>query len=183
MTELYTIGHSTRSLEEFIELLKRYKIQILVDVRTWPSSRHYPHFNRENLTQNLQQHGIRYEWLGEQLGGYRKNGLGEESPNKGWENQSFRNYADYTVTEQFKEGIRRLSELAEGGRVALMCAEQLYWRCHRRIIADYLTLKDYAVTYIVEKKKAEKHKLTDFVKAINGELQYPSPQTTLLARR
>jgi uncharacterized protein (DUF488 family) len=113
MAHLYTIGHSTRSSEEFIELLRQNDIRILVDVRSWPSSRRYPHFNRCNLARTLEQNGVRYEWLGEQLGGYRKKGLGEESANKGWRSLGFRNYADYTITEQFREGIGKLLELAD----------------------------------------------------------------------
>lgn len=174
MTHLYTIGHSTKSFEELIELLREHAIQILVDVRSWPSSNRYPHFNRENLAKSLQENGVRYEWLGEQLGGYRKKGLGEESPNKAWRSQGFRNYADHTTTEQFREGVKKLLKLAECGRVALMCAEQLYWRCHRRIISDYLTVKGHAVTHIVSKGKTEKHELTSFARAINGELRYPA---------
>jgi uncharacterized protein (DUF488 family) len=133
-----------------------------------------PIFNRENLAKSLQENGVRYEWLGEQLGGYRKRGLGEESPNKAWRSQGFRNYADHTTTEQFREGVKKLLKLAECGRVALMCAEQLYWRCHRRIISDYLTVKGHAVTLIVSKGKTEKHELTSFARAINGELRYPA---------
>jgi len=174
MTHLYTIGHSTRSFEELIELLREHDIQILVDVRSWPSSRRYPHFNRETLAKSLQEHRIRYEWLGEQLGGYRKKGLGEESPNKAWRGQGFRNYADHTITEQFRDGVKKLLELTESGRVALMCAEQPYWRCHRRIISDYLSVKGHAITHIVGKGKIERHELTSFARAINGELRYPA---------
>jgi uncharacterized protein (DUF488 family) len=148
MSHLYTIGHSTRSLEEFIEVLRENDMEILVDVRSWPSSSRYPHFNRQSLAQSLEENGVRYEWLGEQLGGYRKKGLGEESPNKAWRRMGFRNYADHTMTEQFREGIRKLLELADDGRLALMCAEQLYWRCHRRIISDYLIVKGHTVTHI-----------------------------------
>jgi uncharacterized protein (DUF488 family) len=172
MAHLYTIGHSTRSIEEFIELLLEHDIRILVDVRSWPSSQRYPQFNRENLAQRLQEHEIRYEWLGEQLGGYRRKGLGEDSPNKAWKSQCFRNYADHTMTEHFREGIKRLLELTEEGRFAFMCAEQLHWRCHRRIISDYLRMKGHTVTHIISKGKIEEHELTSFVKVANGELRY-----------
>jgi uncharacterized protein (DUF488 family) len=101
MAHLYTIGHSTRSSEEFVELLRQNDIRILVDARSWLSSRRYPHFNRDNMARTLEENGVRYEWLGEQLGGYRKKGLGEASPNKAWKSQGFRNYADHTMTEQF----------------------------------------------------------------------------------
>jgi uncharacterized protein (DUF488 family) len=172
MSHLYTIGHSTRSLEEFIELLRENDIGILVDVRSWPSSSRYPHFNRESLAQSLEENGVRYEWLGEQLGGYRKKGLGEESPNKAWRSMGFRNYADHTMTEQFREGIRKLLELADDGRLAVMCAEQLYWRCHRRIISDYLIVKGHTVTHILGKGKMEEHRLTAFAKNVNGDSRY-----------
>jgi len=111
--------------------------------------------------------------LGEQLGGYRKKGLGEASPNKAWKSQGFRNYADHTMTEQFREGIAKLLELANDGKLALMCAEQLYWRCHRQIISDYLSVKGHRVTHIVSKGKTQEHRMTSFAKIIAGELRYP----------
>ena len=159
--------------EEFLELLCEHDIRILADVRSFPSSHRYPHFNRESLAETLQLHAIGYEWLGEQLGGYRKKGLGEDSPNKAWKSQGFRNYADYTMTEPFREGIRRLLEVAKNRRLAFMCAEQLYWRCHRRIISDYLKVKGHTVIHILGKGKTEEHGLTSFAKAVNGELRYP----------
>jgi uncharacterized protein (DUF488 family) len=173
MTHLYTIGHSTRSLEAFFELLHENEIHILVDVRSWPSSRRYPHFNRENLTASLNEHHIRYEWLGEELGGFRKKGLGGESPNKAWQSESFKNYADHTMTEQFRDGVRRLLELSGDGNLAIMCAEQLYWRCHRRIISDYLKVKGHGVTHIISKGKTEEHQLSSFAKIADEELRYP----------
>lgn len=173
MAQLYTIGHSTIGPEEFIELLREHGIRILVDVRRFPSSRRYPHFNRENFAETLQRHDTRYEWLGEQLGGYRKKGLGEDSPNKAWRSQGFRNYADHTMTEQFRDGVGKLLKLAEEGRLALICAEQVYWRCHRRIISDYLKAKCHTVTHIISKGITREHELTGFAKAIDGELRYP----------
>lgn len=110
---------------------------------------------------------------GDQLGGYRKKGLGEESPNKAWKSQGFRNYADHTMTKQFREGIAKLLELADDGKPALTCAEQLYWRCHRRIISDYLTVKGQIVTHIVTKGKTQEHRMTSFAKNVDGELRYP----------
>jgi len=173
VVHLYTIGHSKRSAEDFIGLLREHDIRILADVRISPSSRRYPHFNRESLADTLQKHGIRYEWLGEQLGGYRKEGLGEDSPNKAWRSQGFRNYADYTMSEPFRDGIRRLLELAETGSLAFMCSEQFYWRCHRRIISDYLEARGHSITHIVSKGKTEEHKLTSFAKIVDGQLRYP----------
>jgi uncharacterized protein (DUF488 family) len=165
-----TIRHSTRSSEEFVELLRQNDIRILVDVRSWPSSLRYPHFSRDSLARILEQNGVRYEWLGEQLGGYRKKGLGEESPNKGWRSLGFRNYADHTMTEQFREGVGKLLGLADDGRLALMCAEQLYWR--HSIISDYLTVKGHTVTHIVSKGKTQQHMMTSFAKNVDGELRY-----------
>jgi len=173
MTQLFTIGHSTRSLEEFIGLLRENDIQILIDVRTWPHSERYPHFNRDSLVENLKKHGIRYEWLGKELGGFRKQGLGKESPNKAWKSQGFRNYADHTMAEEFRQGTKELLELAKAGRLAFMCAERYHRSCHRQIISDYLTVKGHQVSHIVDKGKTEEHELTRFAKVTNDELRYP----------
>lgn len=172
MSRLFTIGHSTRSMEEFIELLRENHVQILVDVRRYPVSRRCPHFNQENLAETLPKHAVRYEWLGEELGGFRRAVL-EDSPNKAWRAGGFRNYADHTMTTQFREGVRKLLKLAGKGEVAFMCAERQYWRCHRRIISDYLTVKGHVVIHIVEKGRLKLHKLTSFARVVNGELRYP----------
>ncbi|MBO3755072.1 MAG: DUF488 domain-containing protein [Candidatus Brockarchaeota archaeon] len=172
MGQLLTVGHSTRSMEEFIELLRENYIQILVDVRRYPVSRRYPHFNQENLAEILPKHAVRYEWLGEELGGFRRPAQ-EDSPNKAWRPGGFRNYADYMMTVQFKEGVQKLLNLIEEGGVSLMCAERRYWRCHRRIISDYLTVKGHVVIHIVDKGRLEPHKLTSFARIVNGELRYP----------
>lgn len=172
--QLFTIGHSTRTFEEFYRLLKEHAIQILVDVRSLPGSKRSPQFNRENLQKSLEEKGIKYVWLGEQLGGYRKKGLGEESPNKAWSDESFRNYADHTLTREFERGIEKLLSLAEKQRVTIMCAEKLYWQCHRRIISDYLTVKGYQISHIVDKEKAIEHELPSFAKIKGGELTYPN---------
>ena len=170
---LFTIGHSNRSLSELISLLRENGIEVLVDVRSWPSSRKYPHFNRDALRESLKAEGIRYLWLGKELGGYRKNGLGDRSPNKAWKSIGFRNYADHTLSEEFREGIRQLLGYAEKWRVAYMCAERFYWRCHRRIISDYLVARGHQVTHIIDRKEARKHRLTRFARIVNGRLTYP----------
>ncbi|MEM2082254.1 MAG: DUF488 domain-containing protein [Candidatus Bathyarchaeia archaeon] len=175
MAHLYTIGHSTRSIEEFLGLLREHGIGIVVDIRRWPGSRRNPHFNSEALARALRSHGIEYEWLGEQLGGWRKEGLGEGSPNRAWRSEGFRNYADHTMTAPFEEGVRRLLELASRGRVAVMCAERLHWRCHRSILSDYLMAKGHSLTHIIDKGEARDHELTRFAKVANGELSYPGP--------
>jgi uncharacterized protein (DUF488 family) len=179
LATLSTIGHSTRSLGEFFELLRENDVQILVDVRTWPHSERYPYFNRDSLEESLRLRGVRYEWLGKELGGFRKKGLGDQSPNNAWKSQSFRNYADHTMTEEFREGIAKLLELAGEGKTAFMCAERYYRKCHRQIISDYLSAKGNEVIHIVDKGKIEKHNFTRFARVAEGELRYPnSPATT-----
>ncbi|HIE23074.1 MAG TPA: DUF488 domain-containing protein, partial [Candidatus Korarchaeota archaeon] len=122
---LYTIGHSTRSFKEFLEILKRYEIELLIDIRSWPYSKKNPHFDQDKLKKNLTKNGIDYEWLGKELGGRRSIGLGKNSPNKGWRKMGFRNYADHTLCDEFRKGVRRLLELAGGRKTVLMCAERL----------------------------------------------------------
>jgi len=170
---LFTIGHSNRSLSELISLLRENKIEVLIDVRSWPTSKKYPHFNRENLSESLKAEGIRYLWLGKELGGYRKDGLGDCSPNKAWDSIGFRNYADHTLSEEFRRGIELLLKYAERWRVAYMCAEKFYWRCHRRIISDYLVAKGHQVTHIIDRQETRKHRLTRFARIVNGRLTYP----------
>jgi len=117
--------------------------------------------------------GIRYLWLGKELGGYRKSGLGDKSPNKAWSSIGFRNYADHTLSEEFRRGISRLLEYGGKWRAAYMCAEKFYWRCHRRIISDYLVAKGHQVTHIIDEKETRKHRLTRFARVVNGRLTYP----------
>ena len=171
---VYTIGHSTRSSEEFIALLRRYEIEVLADVRAFPTSARYPHFAKGELERRLPEEGIEYHWLGEELGGYRRAGLGERSPNRGWASEGFRNYADHMLTSEFERGIERLLELAGGKRLAYMCAERFWWRCHRRLISDYLVAKGHRVIHIIDEAKAVGHKLPEFARVVNGRLIYPS---------
>ena len=146
----------------------------MIDVRSWPSSKKYPHFNRDVLRERLKSEGIRYLWLGKELGGYRKHGLGDRSPNKAWNSIGFRNYADHTLSEEFKMGIRQLIKYAEKRRVAYMCAEKFYWRCHRRIISDYLVAMGHQVTHIIDRRETRRHRLTRFARVADGRLTYPS---------
>jgi len=169
----FTIGHSNRSLSELVSLLRENSIEVLVDIRRWPSSKKYPHFNRDVLSESLKAEGIEYFWLGKELGGYRKDGLGDKSPNKAWKSVGFRNYADHTLSIEFRRGIRRLLGYAEKRRVAYMCAEKFYWNCHRRIISDYLVAKGHQVTHIIDEKETRKHRLTRFARIVNGRLTYP----------
>jgi uncharacterized protein (DUF488 family) len=172
MHKIYTIGHSTRTIEQFLELLRAHGIQELVDVRTIPQSRHNPQFGKEALTTSLQQAGIGYSHLGK-LGGLRH--AGKNSLNLGWQNASFRGFADYMATPEFQAGLDELKSLAEKKTVAIMCAEAVPWRCHRSLIADALTTQGWQVLHIQSRKTASPHGLTPFLKVQDGNLTYPEP--------
>jgi uncharacterized protein (DUF488 family) len=167
---IWTIGHSTRAIDEFIALLKENEIKLLVDVRAWPGSKRYPQFNKDALAESLNAHGIRYEHFRE-LGGKRKSK--PDSRNTAWRNTSFRGYADYMETEQFQKGIERLLEVAaEAGPIAIMCAEAVWWRCHRSLVADYLKARGVKVLHILGANKVEPHPYTSAARIVNGELSY-----------
>ena len=169
---LFTIGHSTHSIEEFISLLNAQGIRHLVDVRSIPKSRHVPQFNSDELASALRASGIAYTHLKE-LGGRRHSRKG--SINAGWRNTSFRGYADYMATPQFAEGLNALIEIAREQPTAIMCAEAVPWRCHRSLIADALILKGWQVRDILTTAPAAEHKLTPFLVAANGQPTYPNP--------
>ncbi len=157
---IYTIGHSTHPLEEFISILKSQDIEFLVDVRTIPRSRTNPQFNKDSFPDPLGKESISYRHIAE-LGGLRsKRKEKGESPNTFWENKSFRNYADYAMTENFRKGLEELKEIAAQTRCAIMCAEAVWWRCHRRIIADYLIADGYPVFHIMGVGKIEAATMT-----------------------
>jgi len=167
---IWTIGHSTRTNDDFISLLKENEINLLADVRAWPGSKRYPQFNKDVLAESLNAHGIRYEHFPE-LGGKRKSKL--DSRNTAWRNASFRGYADYMETEQFQKGIERLLDVgAEAGSTAIMCAEAVWWRCHRSLIADYLKPRAFEVLHILGANKVEPHPYTSAARIVNGELSY-----------
>ena len=167
---IWTIGHSTRMIDEFISLLKEDEINLLADVRAWPASKRYPQFNKEALAESLSVHGIRYEHFPE-LGGRRRPRL--DSKNTAWRNASFRGYADYMETEQFQKGVERLLEFSrEVGRTAIMCAEAVWWRCHRSLISDYLKARGIEVIHILDTNKIEPHPYTSAARIVNGELSY-----------
>ena len=167
--KIWTVGHSTRSGEEFIEILKAHQIQVLVDVRTYPGSRRYPQFNRAALAESLAAVGIRY--LHEpRLGGRRR--PRPDSDNTAWRNEQFRGYADHMETDEFKNGVTELLELAANARVAVMCAEAVWWRCHRSLIADYLKAEGHEVVHILDEKKTEEHPFTSAARVIDGRLSY-----------
>ncbi len=170
---IYTVGHSTRTLGEFIPLLTGNGVSFLADVRKWPTSRISPWFKGETLEAAIRDVGVGYVWLGESLGGYRPRGLGEASPNRGWRNMSFRNYADYAMTEDFGKGLAKLTSIVEDEVVAVMCAEKMYTSCHRRIISDYLAARGYEVVHIIEAKRLEPHRVTRSAVIADGVVSYP----------
>ncbi len=172
MHTIYTIGHSTRTIEQFIELLKAHDIEELVDVRTIPKSRHNPQFGAEELAASLQHAGIAYTHLAK-LGGLRH--ASKDSVNLGWQNISFRGFADYMATSEFQAGLDELKALAEKKTVAIMCAEAVPWRCHRSLIADALAVQGWQVLHIQSRKTASPHELTTFLKVQDGKLTYPEP--------
>ncbi len=171
MHTIYTIGHSTRTIEQFLELLKAHGIQQIVDVRTVPKSRHNPQFGKEALAASLEQAGIAYRHL-EKLGGLRH--ASKDSVNLGWQNASFRGFADYMATPEFHAGLDELKALAEKKTFAIMCAEAVSWRCHRSLIADALTIQGWQVLHIQSRKTARPHELTPFLKVQDGKLTYPA---------
>jgi uncharacterized protein (DUF488 family) len=166
---LWTIGHSTRSIDEFISLLTSFEIQVLVDVRTFPGSRRYPQFNKERLNESLGHAGVDYQHFPE-LGGRRR--AKPDSLNMAWRNKSFRGYADYMETSDFRDGIERLLEIAQARRAAVMCAEALWWRCHRSLISDYLKVRGVKVVHILDAGKSEEHPFTSAAQIVDGELSY-----------
>src|SRR4029434_2089657 len=167
---IWTIGHSTRGIVECISLLKENQIKLLADVRAFPGSKRYPQFNKDALAECLTAHEIRYEHFPD-LGGKRKSK--PDSRNTAWRNASCRGYADYMETEQFQKGIARLLDLAaEAGPTAIMCAEAVWWRCHRSLISDYLKARGVEVMHIVDVNKTQSHPYTSAAKIVNGKLSY-----------
>lgn len=170
MSTLYTIGHSTRSLDELIQVLQAHSIQTLVDIRSFPMSRRLPHFNRESLESAMPAAGINYVWMKE-LGGRRKKTL-ESSPNVALRNESFRNYADHMLSREFQEGIARLLQLADQSRTAYMCAERVYFHCHRMLVSDYLVANGHEVWHIDGVGPPKAHQLMPEARLEGGQLIY-----------
>ena len=167
--DVWTIGHSTRSSDEFRSLLVDQNIQTLIDVRSFPGSKRYPQFNKPTLSEFLNSINIKYVHA-PLLGGRRQPKA--DSHNTLWTNASFRAYADYMETESFKRGVIELLELAARERTAIMCAEALWWRCHRSLIADYLKAEGHIVYHILDKTKTEVHPYTSAARIVNGALSY-----------
>jgi len=174
---IWTIGHSTRTLEEFLGLLDEYGIEAIADVRRFPGSRRYPYFASEALAESLPAHGIAYRWLPE-LGGRRKVQPG--SPNTAWRNASFQGYADHLASPEFATGLEKLLDLAAERRTSLMCAEAVWWRCHRSLIADVLKLHGIEVVHIIDAKHTTVHPYTSAARIVDGQLSYAPAQAGLL---
>jgi uncharacterized protein (DUF488 family) len=167
--EIFTIGHSTRTLEELLAMLQSFSIELVADVRNFPGSRKYPYFNKESLEITLPQNSIQYIHL-KSLGGRRKPNA--NSKNTAWKNTAFRGYADYMETDVFKQGISELAGNALKYQTAYMCSEAVWWRCHRSLISDYLKAHGWKVMHIMEVGKAQEHPYTSPARVINGELSY-----------
>ena len=176
MTSAYfTIGHSNRSLEAFTGLLREANVTMVVDVRKIPRSRANPQFNSDALSQSLPPCGIAYRMI-PQLGGLRSAPANKHSPNDWWENKSFRNYADYALTHDFRAGLAELKSLGESQVPAIMCAEAVWWRCHRRIIADYLMSDGETVLHIMGPGNIVQGTMTPAAEPTSAGITYPSPE-------
>lgn len=167
---IFTTGHSTRSIGEFIAILNKYEIAIVLDIRTIPRSARYPQFNSDNLRKSLEANGMEYMHIKE-LGGFRK--PRKDSQNTGWRNLSFRGYADYMQTEQFEAGLTKVLEFAKDKSSALMCAEAVPWRCHRSLVSDALIVRGFLVIDILSESKSQPHSLTRWAKVEGFTLSYP----------
>jgi uncharacterized protein (DUF488 family) len=174
---LLTIGHSTHPLDRFLALLAQYGIEALVDIRRFPGSRKFPQFNQDDLARALQKAGIEYHWL-EALGGRRgKRRDGSTLVNLGLQNAGFRNYANYMLTQEFQDSVTRLLEVARRMRTALMCAEGLFWRCHRRLVGDFLFANGVTVRHIMPSGELRPHKLTSGAVIESGQVTYPGEKS------
>ena len=177
MTTIYTIGHSTHPIDDFIGMLQAYAIGLVVDVRTVPQSRRNPQFGQQSLRQSLQGAGIEYAHRGS-LGGLRTPAK-DSTANAGWRNRSFRGYADYMQTPQFRGAVEELIELGARQRTAMMCAEAVPWRCHRSLVGDALLVRGIEVIDIMRADKSSPHRLTPFAQVAGTHITYPPAQGTL----
>jgi uncharacterized protein (DUF488 family) len=176
---VWTIGHSVRSADEFVALLRSNHIDRLADIRTIPQSRRHPHFGGEALAARLERDGIQYRHFAS-LGGLRKPRA--DSPNAGWKNQSFRGYADHMQTKEFADGLEDLLGFAHGGSLVAMCAEAVWWQCHRMLLSDALLARGIDVRHIVSSSSVQEHRLTRFAKiSSDGQVWYPGNQTDLFS--
>jgi uncharacterized protein (DUF488 family) len=172
MMKVWTIGHSSRSFDELLALLARFDIEAIADVRRHPGSRRQPWFARDELEKSLPAAGLAYRWI-PALGGRRR--PAKDSPNTAWRNESFRGYADHIGTAEFAEGLTELLELAARYRTAMMCAEVLWWRCHRALISDVLKVRGIEVIHVLDEKQTKLHPYTSAATVIDGRLSYAAP--------
>lgn len=166
---IWTIGHSTRTFEELLEMLRSFKIEMVADIRSFPGSRKFPRFNKEILQHTFPENGIEYIHI-KKLGGRRK--VNPDSKNTAWRVLAFRAYADYMETDEFKQGIKELEEIAKEKRTAYMCSEAVWWRCHRSMVSDYLKANGWKVMHIMDVGKEEEHPFTAPARIVNGMLTY-----------
>lgn len=177
---VWTFGHSTRPLPEFLAVLAAHGIELVADVRRFPGSRRLPQFSREALEASLPAHGIGYRWIPE-LGGRRR--PSPASPNTAWRHPAFRAYADHTAAEEFADGLAQLLAAAGGLRATVMCSERLWWRCHRRLIADVLTYLGVEVRHIRDEGPGEVHRLAAPARIVRGRLTYAAPRVSSASPR
>ncbi len=170
---IWTIGHSTHPLIEFISLLTSFQISLVADIRNYPGSKRFPHFNKEALEISLSQINIKYVHLKE-LGGRRTPVVG--SINTSWRNTAFRGYADYMETSGFEKAIIELEKIASKENTAYMCSEAVWWSCHRSLVSDYLKIRNWKVMHIMSKTKATEHPYTSAARIVNGKLRYDEPE-------
>ncbi|HEY9280602.1 MAG TPA: DUF488 domain-containing protein [Eoetvoesiella sp.] len=171
-TTIWTVGHSTRPLDAFLALLIEYGIEAIADVRSFPGSRKYPQYGKEKLAATLSDYGIGYAWH-PLLGGRRR--VNPSSPNTAWRNASFRSYADYMSTSEFSQGLEGLIDAAGRARTALMCAEAVWWRCHRSMVSDALCVRGIRVVHIMDVKHSAVHPMTSPARIVKGRLTYVQP--------
>ncbi|MFA6194321.1 MAG: DUF488 domain-containing protein [Patescibacteria group bacterium] len=167
---IFSIGHSSRTIIDFLSLLSKNGIKEIIDIRSLPGSRYAPQFNQETLVESLKEVSIRYKYI-EKLGGRRRSS--EDSINLGWHNVSFRGYADYMSTSEFSAGLAELIKIASFKTTAIMCAEAVPWRCHRSLISDALSKKGWEVRNIIGSESTVRHRLTPFLKMKKGQIVYP----------
>jgi uncharacterized protein (DUF488 family) len=172
-TTIWTIGHSTRPIEDFLSLLAGSLIEVIADVRSFPGSRKYPQYGKEALAATLGVHAIGYHWI-PALGGRRR--VLPDSPNTAWRNASFRGYADYMSSEEFAKGLVQVLEVSSKARTAMMCSEAVWWRCHRSMIADALHVRGIEVVHILDAKHSVVHPMTSAARVVGGALTYAAPQ-------
>jgi uncharacterized protein (DUF488 family) len=175
--EILTVGHSNHEEQEFVELLRGAGVELIADVRRYPHSRRQPHFDHTALAAVLLEARVDYRWLGDSLGGRRT--PAPDSPNGAWEVAQFRGYADHMASEEFADGLAALVQLAMDRRTAIMCAEAFWVRCHRRLIADALTVRGWRVLHLGSSGRLEEHSLTEFAVVEDGKITYPAAQTSL----